>query len=64
MIDGCNVSVTIGDIDEVCVSFIPAIDQALMHLLVDSKRLTSSSISINEPYRLYELDEHELALGR
>ncbi|MCD2449448.1 hypothetical protein GO003_003470 [Methylicorpusculum oleiharenae] len=66
MNDGCNALTAQYtfplDMDEVCVSFLPAIDQALLHLLVDNKRMAPSAGS--EPSRFFSLDEHELALGR
>lgn len=68
MNDGCNALMAQYtfplDMDEVCVSFLPAIDQALLHLLVDNKRRVSSAGSFKEPSRFFGLDEHEVALGR
>ncbi|MDO8843891.1 MAG: hypothetical protein Q7U98_09380 [Methylicorpusculum sp.] len=52
------------DMDEVCVSFFPAVDQSLLHLLVDNRRMTLSAGSFTEPSRFFGLDEHEVALGR
>lgn len=68
MNDGCNALTAQYtfplDMDEVCVSFFPAIDQALWHLLVDNRKMASSAGSFTEPSRFFGLDEHEVALGR